>query len=432
MTDLFGSYGIGEYGYGPYGGELFYPLFGLRAVVPINSTQVRVIYTDTFDSTYPPLTDPSNYVISSFLDVYSVVIDSPRSVILVTSPQSAISYTLTIGDARGFYGQPLDPTLVSSSFTGIASASTFYAVATGRTRVRAVFAEAMLQNVALTDVAHYSLVNLNNTTISILSVEIEQNPTQSVIITLGEDLEDEKQYRLRILSGIVTVSGKVISPDSYVFHWCENALNVTIPLDLFTGEVQGGLYGPHGGLVFFSPALETTTANSIIQVEDVSVCTKAYDEYSFPPVLDPPVLFTHGAGLIPTPNVTTLNSTAVLWAKFPRLMEATLNLDYHVEDTFSRPTDNSCSMTMVQPWDLDYVSLLNNTGWKLFDNAGEPPNYFCTANNLAPILPGPTTITVLQFDLTADSNLEPNAGVFWAALINPLGNSSLEADAIIT
>ena len=275
---------------------------------------------------------------------------------------------------------------------------TFFAVATKNTRVRAVFSEAMLQNVDLTNPAKYTLISLDGTPVTINSVETEQSShIRSTVLLLDSGLVDERHYRLTVSSSIVTESGGLpVSPDTSVFQWVENALRVSIPLDRFSGEVQNGLYGIHGGLVFFSPALVTAAADSVIQVDNVSVCTKAFDEYHFPQPIDPPVFFTHGSSVTPTPQVTTLNSTAALWAKFPRICDARFELENHLSDTVPTPVSGPCTATFTEPWDLAFISLLNNTSWKLFDNAGTPPAYFITANNLGPIPPGPTVTVILE------------------------------------
>jgi hypothetical protein len=255
----------------------------------------------------------------------------------------------------------------------------------------------MLQNAFLTDPGQYDLTDLNNNPITVLSVTTEQslNPV-SVVLTLGDDLVDERHYQLRILGGVITATLLTLSPDTAIFQWVENVLRTQIALSRFSGEVQTGLYGLANGLVFFSPALVNPAANSIIEVEDVDVCTKAFDEYHFPQPLDPPVLYTHGAGVVPTPSVTTLNSTASLWAKFPRLMEATITLSDMQEDTLPTPVDGPCTATMDESWDPAFISLMNNMDWKIFDNAGTPPAYFITANNLAPIPSGPPIVIILQ------------------------------------
>jgi hypothetical protein len=332
-----GNFGSDEYGTSPYGGA--YPLFGLETVTPLTPTLIRVRYTALLDLSFPELTAPGNYSIFPSLTVHAVAVESAQTVLLVTDPQVDIVYTLTIGDARGYFGQPLDPSLDSRTFNGLPIAPTFVAAATRNNRVRAVFTEPMLQNAALTDPGQYVLTDLSGNAIPIVSVTTEQSSdVRSVVLTLGATLVDERHYRLTTLSGIVSADNDPLSPDTSVLQWVANALRTQIPIDQFSGEVQNGLYGIHGGLVFFSPALQSAAANSIIQVEQVDVCTRAYDEYHLPQPLDPPVLFTHGAGLLPTP-VTTLNSTAVLWAKFPRLIEARFDLTNLFADTLPTPVD---------------------------------------------------------------------------------------------
>jgi hypothetical protein len=403
MVDLIGEYGSGEYGSGPYGSA--FPPYGLESVTALTPTLVRVRYTALFDSSFPALLSPGNYSIFPTLVVHAVILESAQTVLLITDPQSEIVYTLTISDARGYFGQPLDPALNSKNFLGVPTAPTFFAVATRKTRVRAVFSEPMLQNAALTDPLHYALTDLDGNPLPIVSVVAEQaTNVRSTVLTVGQDLVDERHYKLTALTGIITVTLKPLTPDTSVFQWVENVLNVSIPVERFSGEVQNGLYGIHNGLVFFSPALVTSAANSIIEIDEVDVCTKAYDEYHFPQPIDPRVLFTHGAGLVPTPTVTTLNADA-LWAKFPRLVEATISLGNKLEDTVPPPDDTGCDVTMQEPWDPAFVSLLNNPYWKLFDNAGTPPLYFATASNLAPIPPGGTTYLILKMTMAGGSSM---------------------------
>lgn len=390
-----GFYGSDEYGSSPYGGS--YPPFGLDSATALTPTIVRVRYTALVDPAFPPLLSIANYSIFPGLVIHSVILESAQTVLLITDPQVEILYTLTINEARGAFGQPLDPDLDEVTFTGAPVAPYFYAVATRERRVRAVFSEAMLQNAALTDPMQYALTDLSGSAIPILTVATEQaTDTRSVVLTLGADLVDERHYKLMVSNLIVTVTLKLITPDTDVFQWVANVLRTSIAIDRFSGEVQNGLYGIHGGLVFFSPALTTAVPDSVIQVEEVDVCTKAFDEYHFPEPIDPPVLYTHGAGVVPTPVVTVLNSAASLWAKFPRLSDVQFNLGNQYADTVPAPVDGPATATLLQPWDPAYVSLLNNPHWKLFDNAGTPPAYFITANNLGPIPPGPPITIILQ------------------------------------
>lgn len=402
-----GAYGEDSYGGSPYGGK--FPPYGLESAEAITSTQLRVRYTAMFDTSYPPLVQVSNYSVFPSLNIYSITIESAQSVLLTTDPMNLGAYTLTIATAQGYFGQPLDPDLDEVSFVGIPAFPSFFAVATRKTRVRLVFSEPMLQNAALLDPASYSLTDLSGNLVSVTSVTAEQiTDVMSVILTLGEDLVDERQYVVTVLNTVVTVTLNSLNPNTSMFQWVENTLTTQVPVHSFSGELIGGLLGNHAGLVFFSPALENSAADSIIQVEEVDVCTKAFDEYHFPQPIDPPVLMTHGAGVVPTPTTTTLNSTCVLWAPFPRLAEAKFELEMGLEETVPAPTDTLYEVSLTETWPSARVAILNNTGWKLFDNAGTPPEYFITADNLTPF---EKTITIVNLSWSGESSADPEATV---------------------
>lgn len=405
-----GKYGEDSYGGSPYGGA--FPPYGLESATPVTTTLLRVRYTAMFDQAFPPLTQVSNYSIFPTLNIYSVIIESAQSVLLTTDPMNLGAYTLTIAAAQGYFDQPLDPDLDEVTFVGIPATPSFFAVATRKTRVRLVFSEPMLQNSALTDPSSYLLTDLDANSVSVTGATAEQTSNVlSVVLTLGEDLVDERQYVVTVQSGVQTETLNSLNPNTAMFQWVENQLRTQIPIQNFSGELIGGLLGNHAGLVFFSPALENSAADSIIQVEEVDVCTKAFDEYHFPQPVDPPVLMTHGAGVVPTPAVTTLNSNAVLWSKFPVLVDASIELEMHLEETVEPPSETSCEVTLTETWPPALVSLLNNTGWKLFDNLGNPPAYFITADNLAPF-PAPTsTMTVLVMNMDGEATVGPDATV---------------------
>ena len=404
-----GEFGDDEFGVSPYGS--IFPPFGIESAVSLSATTVRVRFTAMFDQGFVPFFVPANYSIAPGLIIHAVVPESAQSVILVTDPQASVLYTVTITDAQGFFGQPLDPVLDSATFLGNVQ-NTFFAVATGVRRVRAVFSTDMLDGPDLVDPTKYSVTDLSLNSVSVVSVQKEQATTPvSVVLTLGEDLDDEQFYQLVLDPLIITSGGAPIVPNVSVFQWVRNELRLSIPLDHFSGEVTDPIYGIHNGLVFFSPSLLTAAPNSTIQIEEVSVCTKAFDEYQFPQPVDPIPLFTHGAGVVPTPATTTLNSS-VLWAPFPRLFEATMVVSDTQTETMPQASDGYVTATFTQAWDLSYVSLLNVTDWKLFDNGATPPEYFRTADNLAPIPPGPTTCVVLGgFFLPGDSELTATATV---------------------
>lgn len=392
----YGDYGSDGYGSGLYGGG--FPPFGVESVTPITPTLVRVRFTALINASYPAIVNTLNYSIFPILNVYSVILESAQSVLLITDPQDPEIYTLTISDAEGYFGQPLDPDLDQANFTGLTALPYFFAVATRENRVRVVFSEPMQSNAALTDTAQYQVTDLSGNTVSVSSVEAEQSTdVRSTVLILGDVLEDERLYKVTLLGGILSIADSAApSPDTDVFQWNENKLEAQIPWSRFTGEVQNGLYGIHGGLVFFSPALEAAAADSVIEVDSVDVCTKAYDTYSPPEPIDPPAFYTYSPTAEYTSDTSLLNSTTVLWAPFPRLITARVEISDLREDTIPAPVDGPADATLTEIWDPDYVSLLNNTNWKLFDNAGEPPVYFKTADNLAPIPAGSTTVINLQ------------------------------------
>jgi hypothetical protein len=411
-----GAYGADSYGVSPYGGS--FPLFGLESALALSPTTVRIRYTAMFDAEFPPLLSISNYSISPSVVINSIALESAQSVLLNTGSLVAPVYTVTISEARGYFGEPLDPQLDSAQFTSIAGAPTFYAVATGRNRVRAVFSEPMSLNSALTDPGRYALVDLSGVAIAVASITPEQlADVRSTVLHLGEDMVDERHYRLTLLSGIVSAPPSLapVSPDTSLFQWVDNPLTAQIPVDQFSGEVMEGLYGIHDGLVFFSPALENSASNSIIQVDQVDVCSRAYDEYHFPQPIDPSPLMTHGAGVAPTEPVTTLNSPDwVLWAAFPRLVDAKFELGMGsstvpLEDSLPLPTDAVVEISLTESWPSNRVAILNNTGWKLFDNLGNPPAYFITADNLTPPLPFSHPITIVSFSMFGGSTQEAEA-----------------------
>jgi hypothetical protein len=322
-----GEYGSDSYGSDPYGSD--YPPYGIESAQALTSNLVRVRYRALFDQSFSGLLTPTTYFITPSVAVNAVLLESDQTVLLVTSTlNSETFYTVTLQSARGLFGQPLSPYFTQATFSGADESPTFYAVATGPTRVRAVFSDSMLHNAALTDPSKYLLTDLNGQSVEVSSVTAEQISTMlSVALHLTTPLADEGHYRLTIttdLPNVVTDTQHSLEPNHAIFQWVGNKRYTEVPLHNFSGEIQGGLFGEHGGLVFFSPALEASAANSRIQVQEVDVCTRAYDEYgpslSDTPPIAPPVFCTHGAGLVPTPVVTTLNSVAVLWS-YQRLID---------------------------------------------------------------------------------------------------------------
>jgi len=176
----------------------------------------------------------------------------------------------------------------------------------------------------------------------------------------------------------------------------------------YTGDGQKALYlfgvqlakeqllGRPLGQVFFSPnldsALPVSPASSTIQVDSVSVCTRAYDVYEIPEIPDPQPLMTYGATL-PYNSSVLNNPDDVVWATADRLGLAHVNLTDRPEDTWGGATDGPADATLQETFDQSRVALLNVDDWVLYDGVGTP---FICADNLTPIPAGTTTNINLQ------------------------------------
>jgi hypothetical protein len=287
---------------------------------------------------------------------------------------------------------------------------TFFAAALSETRIHVVFSTVMQDGPNLVDPTKYTVADMGNNALTVLTVEkaTALSPS-SVILTLSSGLSTTNSYYVVVSGSVLALDSTSIVPSTAYFQWVEGQNFCLVPNSAFTGEALGGLLGDHRGQVFFSPAFNTLAANSVIQLESVEVCTTAYDTYTFPVLIDPPPLFTYSKGG-PT---SVLGMATVLWAPWPRLAEAQTNLSQTLyEAPFPQASDSHATATFTEPWDHTYVSLLNNLGWKTFDNAGEPPVYFKTANNTAPIPSGPTTTVVLEpFMLLGQDTLVVTDGV---------------------
>lgn len=408
-----GYYGGDGFGISPYGS--IPPQVGVLNATSLNSTHVEVNFTLLLDFMYLPILTIGNYSISSGLTVIGVTQTADNAVVLTTIPQSNILYTVTVSQARSTFGTLLNPAQNSTTFTGSEPIPGFLAVALTSRRVRLLFSQVLAAGSALSDVANYTVTDLNSNVLTILSATPEQsiNPL-SVILTLSSSLGESDFYVATVSSNIKTIYNLSVLPSTYVFQWLKSDNQFQVPLSSFSGEVSGGLLGDPDGLVFFSPALNVSTPNSIIQVEDIDVCTTAYDSYTQPSPIDPIPLFLYGGGLVPTPNPDPyLLNQCVLWAPWPRNFEAQINLGFTGEgnqDFYTPPVDTSCSIIINQQFALGYVALLNDPAWYLLPALSPPqsvPPMFITADNLAPIPPGPETIIVLRVQLGGTSAFAP-------------------------
>jgi hypothetical protein len=153
--------------------------------------------------------------------------------------------------------------------------------------------------------------------------------------------------------------------------------------------VNTSLLGVPLGQVFFSPALDSLAADSVIQVDEVSVCTRAYDVYTIPSLPDPNPLSIYS----PAEGYSTLLNDDVLWATAERLGLAHINLTDNQADTIVPPVDGPADATLQETFDQSKVALLNVEDWVLYDGVGT--SFFC-ADNTAPVGPGATTNINLQ------------------------------------
>jgi hypothetical protein len=410
-----GGFGGGPWGGGPWGGAalagltdvnvadtvpvadslaVYLPL-QVDAALALSPFLVLVTFSHHLDTGYAPNFQTTSYSIAGLIVL--AVGEGPNafSVVLTTDEQGPFNYTVVVSDARSTAGDPIDPFDNSALFAGWPIIPTFFATAQSRTKVQFTFSAAMLQNAAYTDPASYTFTDMNGVNLPILSVTaVGTSPNQRLALELGTDLVPGGYYVATIISLLVQNLFTVnITPNTDLFQWNEAPRPVTvtpihIKLSNFTGEVTGGLLGQPLGQIFFSPSLEAVAPNSSIQVDEVSVCTRAFDVYTPPSPPDPNPLYTFSTG---GPSGTL--GGAVLWARFDRLLGAQINLGLNQTDNLGLYADGPAVAILAEPFDPAYISLLNNSFWTTFDGVGTP---FITANNLGPIPPGPITVITLQ------------------------------------
>jgi hypothetical protein len=133
------------------------------------------------------------------------------------------------------------------------------------------------------------------------------------------------------------------------------------------------LLGEPLGQVFFSPALDTAVAaDSTIQVDSVSVCTRAYDVYEIPEIPDPKPLMTWGPGS--TYNSSVLNDTDnVLQATAERMGLPRINLSNHPEDTWGGAVDGPADAELVETIDKTRAAFLNVPAYRMFPATSSLP-----------------------------------------------------------
>lgn len=392
-----GPFGSGGYGTSPYGSLPDASSFRVIGAAAASSTQVLVSFSFPLNLSYAPFVSPANYSIPG-LTVVGAAVHNATTIRLTTSTHSYTLYTVTVAQGQSAGGDLLDPLYRTATFTGQPSIPVYAPIGVRNNAIRLVFTEPMLLNAAVLDPASYAVTDIQGNPLTVLSVTSEQGASNPLAVVLGvtPTMGAAEWYVATVGPGVVSAAGGLpVLPASQQFQWVEPVLNTVIPILKFSGEATGGILGQHAGLVYFSPALDAAVAGSIIQIDSVEVCSKAYDEYTFPQPPDPPALFTYGG---PAASWGVINSPeAVLWGAFPRLSEARFEFGGQYDEPMPQAVDGPATATFTEPFDPSYVAYLNNPAWVLYDGltATTPPMFIC-ADNLAPIPPGPTTVIVLQ------------------------------------
>lgn len=392
---------------------IFCPL-QVSAAEALDPFHALVFFTSPLDPLFGPNFTASNYSIAGLTILNASPGLAPNTVVLTTSEQGPFTYTVIAATAQSISGDPIDPLANSADFLGWPIAPTFFATAQSRTKIQLTFSTAMQQNVSYTDPASYLLTDVDGNVIPITSLTpVGPDPNRRLDIEPGVPLVPGGYYVVTIVSINVRtlIADYLITPPVDIFQWGESPrpvpiIPIILKISSFTGEVSGGLLGQPLGQVFFSPSLEAAAPNSSLQVDSVSVCTKAFDTYTPPSPPDPSPLYTFST-LGPSGTL----GGSVLFAPFDRLTGAKLNLSLEPEDSFAAATTGPAVAVLQQPFDPAYVSLLNNSFWTMFNGSGNP---FITANNLAPIPPGPTEVITLEGGQAAIS-LSAYGGDPWGA-----------------
>lgn len=388
-----GGWGSNPWGGGAYGGSLLgsvdlvegvpvsegldvYVPLRLDAAAAINAFLVELTFSHDLDLGFTPILSPSNYGITPSLSVYSVSPGpAPNQVRLITAEQAPVVYTLTVSQAKSVPGDVIDPAHRQLNFAGFPIAPTFFATAQSRMKVQLTFSTAMLQNAEFTDPASYSLTDLQGNAITINSVVASgTSPIRRVTFALDSELDPGGYYVATLLSNqIKTTGGLTISPETDLFQWNEMSAPINVgPLVIrlldFSGEVTTGLLGQPAGQVFFSPALDADAPGSSIQVDSVSLCTRAYDVYEMPELPDPPLLYTFGGN---GPGATAvLGPSTVLFTTAERLGLARVNLTDSQQDTMPTAVDGPADATLVETIDITRAAFLNDSRWRTYPAVG--------------------------------------------------------------
>lgn len=367
--------------------------FKVVTAVSLSPTLLKVDFTGFVDPNHASNFDVANYTIAGLtitnVDPYGV----SKSIILQTSLQLAATYTVVLnatpGVIQGLDGDQLDPLYNTAQFLGAVSPATASAVAQSRRKIRLHFSEPMLFDAEFTDPANFLLSGFDGTGIDVDRIEQVGPDTTRAQLILGTDLTPFMHYSLQIDALVRTVTGKSIWPEDVPLHWIEAIPRpISVSLSAFSGEVTTGLLGAPEGQVFFSPAFGLSVPASVIQVDNVSVCTRAYDVYTIPSLPDPLILFTFPSPWGGSPRLGA--GGGVLRASAARLGLAEMALSDLRQDAVPPPMDGPVEGLLQEPIDITRASFLNDARWRIFPGTGAALGAFHTADNLTPIGPGPT------------------------------------------
>lgn len=365
--------------------------FRLVSAETLSPTSVRVLFGSSL-GVAPANFEPSSYVIDQGLSVLSVSFNPtlPQEVVLTTSPQSALVYTLQVSTAiEDMNGDTIHPFFRTTTFQGYFQG--FVAVAQSSVKVRLTFPTEMDVNAAFLNPSNYTVTKIDGTPVPVAEVSAVGVDGKRAQLILGAELDPQGYYTVSLDSSIVTKEGDPVDPSKAPFQWKAHFPSpIRVPFRLFSGEVEGTLLGTPAGQVFFSPALEEAVAGSVLQVDSVKSCTRAYDVYKIPEIPDPAVLYTFPApSSVSAGHVFGANG-AVLFAPAPRLGLARIQVKDLREDIFSPAQELGAHLELREPIDITRASFLNDARWRTFPGVGAELGVFRTADNLTPIGPGPT------------------------------------------
>lgn len=288
-------------------------------------------------------------------------------------------------------------TITTDVFTGLHQIPSFIVGAQRPTQIEVVFSVAMSIDSNFINPSCYTVTAAEGSIpISVVSVTpTGTGPIRRALLELGSDLDSKEYYSLVVSHAVVSSTGDPSDPDIYIFQWADMTTPVfgaplEIPIGDFSGEVRGGILGNPDGQVFFTPAYDTVSGDSTIELESVSVCTRAYDEYHIPAPPDPAPLLTWRPGI-----TSVIGPGNVLWAPADILGLPSISLGVHSQDVFQPANDFAVEAVLFEPIDITKAGFLNDARWKTFPAGGA--TVFRTASNLTPIGPGPTTPVKLDY-----------------------------------